>query len=268
MASPTSRDGRVVRPAAPGGSLMAKSLAAIGSQESLTDRVRASIRDAIIDGELAPGTLHSVQSLAESLEVSRTPVREALIELANNGMVRFERNRGVRILQTSIHDLEEILTLRLLLEVPAVYRAISQISEQTIKELRKELAAMERAAKQDDEGTMMRHDRRFHGLLNKAAGNHRLAEFVDALRDQVLTRGVSTVGRSRSLDEIVDEHTKVLTAVENGDAVAAATAMREHLTNTALLLLRQEGGREDVELPWGEFVSRWLESETGGQSAG
>ena len=81
------------------------SLQAITAEASITDRVRDSIREAIIDGRLAPGSLHSVQSLASSFAVSRTPVREALIDLEGRGMVEFERNRGVRILQTSIHDL-------------------------------------------------------------------------------------------------------------------------------------------------------------------
>ncbi len=99
----------------------------IKAESSITDRVRESIRQAIIDGELAPGSLHSVQSLANIFKVSRTPVREALIDLAGADMVEFERNRGVRILETSVNDLEEILVLRILLEVPATHRAAAQI---------------------------------------------------------------------------------------------------------------------------------------------
>lgn len=225
-------------------------LAALRTQESLTDQVRASVRSAIIGGELEPGSLHSVQSLADRLKVSRTPVREALIELANQGMVRFERNRGVRILQMSIHDLEEIFTLRLLLEVPAAHRATTLMSGSVANAMRAELVEMERAVAAGDEATMMRHDRVFHKLLNLAAGNERLAEFVDSLRDQTVTRGVSTVGRSRSLDQILAEHREILAAVDARDADAAARAMRLHIANTAGLLLRQEAGRDDVALPW------------------
>jgi DNA-binding GntR family transcriptional regulator len=232
-------------------------LSALRSQESLTEQVRASVRDAIVSGELEPGSLHSVQSLADKLRVSRTPVREALIELANQGMVRFERNRGVRILQMSIHDLEEIFSLRLLLEVPAAHRGTTRMTGDVARAMRHELVEMERAAAADDEATLMRHDRRFHKLLNRAAGNERLAEFVDSLRDQTLTRGVSTVGRSRSLDQIVAEHHEILSAVDARDADSAARAMRGHIANTAELLLRQETGRDDVEAPWdGSLV--WL----------
>lgn len=224
-------------------------------ESSITHRVRESIREAIIDGRLAPGSLHSVQTLATAFAVSRTPVREALIDLAGAGMVEFERNRGVRILQTSIHDLEEILSLRLLLEVPAAHRAAAQASDEVIAALREELAAMKAAAKGDDEAVTMVHDRRFHELINEASGNSRLAKYVDTLRDLILTRGVSTVGRSRDLPAIIDEHTAVLEAIEAHDAEAAARAMKQHICNTASLLLKQEGGQEsEPELRWANLV--------------
>src|SRR6185437_3348958 len=99
--------------------------------------------------------------LADQLGVSRTPVREALIKLAQQGMVRFERNRGVRVLLTSLHDLEEVFALRLLLEPPAVGRAVARLDAAQCRELRRLLAHMERAARADDEFTMFEHDRRF-----------------------------------------------------------------------------------------------------------
>jgi DNA-binding GntR family transcriptional regulator len=223
-----------------------------------TDTVNAQVLDAlraaVITGELQPGTLHSVQTLATQLGVSRTPVREALIKLAQQGMVRFERNRGVRVLQTTLHDLEEVFALRLLLEVPATRRACRQIDEAGRRELRKLYQAMEKAARAEDEYRMWEHDRRFHLVLLQASGNLRLAEYVDGLRDMVLRRGVSTAGLSRSLDDIVAEHREVLDRIESGDADGAAGAMRAHLLHTAELLIAQEAGAPpgsvDVDLGW------------------
>ncbi|GEL16374.1 GntR family transcriptional regulator [Pseudonocardia asaccharolytica] len=217
-------------------------------------QVLDALRAAVITGELQPGSLHSVANLAGQLGVSRTPVREALIKLAGQGMVRFERNRGVRILQTSLHDLEEVFALRLLLEVPATRRAVGQLDAAGRRELRRLYQAMERAAKADDEFRMLEHDRRFHRVVLEASGNRRLAEFVDGLRDMVLRRGVSTARASRSLDDIVVEHHKILEPIEAGDAAAAAEAMRAHLQHTAELLISQEAGAEsggvDVDLGW------------------
>ena len=231
------------------------SLQAITAQSSITDRVRDSIREAIIDGRLAPGSPALRADPRDRVRCVADPVREALIDLAGAGMVEFERNRGVRILQTSIHDLEEILSLRLLLEVPAAHRAAEQASPETIAALRAELASMREAAQRDDEVTTMTHDRRFHELINEASGNARLARYVDSLRDLILTRGVSTVGQSRDLPAIIDEHSAVLRAVEAHDADAAASAMKEHICNTASLLLKQETGHEsEPELRWAKLV--------------
>ena len=226
----------------------------IKADRSITDRVREAILGAIVEGRLQPGSLHSVQTLADAFGVSRTPVREALIDLSGQGVVKFERNRGVRILQTSIHDLEEIVALRLLLEVPATHRAVVNENPDLVASLKEELAEMEAAAAAGDEMKSMRHDRRFHLLINEASGNSRLAEYVDSLRDLVLTRGVSTVGRSRDLPEIVAEHTKIVAAIEAGDADAAATAMKQHLVNTGRLLLVQESGGIDPALSWADLV--------------
>jgi DNA-binding GntR family transcriptional regulator len=228
----------------------------IKAESSLTDRARESIRQAIIDGQLAPGSLHSVQTLADVFKVSRTPVREALIDLAGAGMVEFERNRGVRILETSVHDLEEILVLRILLEVPATWKAASQIDAAGFRMLKAELDAMNAAAKAGDEPVMMRHDRLFHRIINSASGNTRLADYVDSLRDLIQTRGVSTVDRTRSLKEIVSEHRRIVAALKSGDPDAAAAAMKSHLVNTSALILEQEGGRDSaVGLGWEDLVT-------------
>jgi DNA-binding GntR family transcriptional regulator len=222
--------------------------------ETVNAQVLDALRAAVITGELPPGTLHSVQTLATQLGVSRTPVREALIKLAQQGMVRFERNRGVRVLQTSLHDLEEVFAMRLLLEVPATRRACQQIDDSGRRELRRLYQAMERCARAGDEYRMWEHDRRFHRVLLRASGNLRLAEYVDGLRDMVLRRGVSTAGHSRGLDEIVAEHREVLLRIEAGDADGAAEAMRTHVLHTAELLIAQEAGAPpggvDVDLGW------------------
>jgi DNA-binding GntR family transcriptional regulator len=222
--------------------------------DGMDARVLGALRAAVISGELAPGSLHSVQALATQLGVSRTPVREALIKMAQLGMVRFERNRGVRVLQTSLHDLEEVFALRLLLEVPATRRACELIDAAGRKELRRVFRAMERAADADDEFALWEHDRHFHRTLLQASGNTRLAHYVDGLRDTVLRRGVSTARSSRSLHEIVAEHLVVLERIEASDADGAAAAMRAHVLHTAELLIAQEGGEPagslEIDLAW------------------
>jgi DNA-binding GntR family transcriptional regulator len=219
---------------------------------TLTARAAEALRRAIHDGRLAGGDLYSVARLAAQLGVSRTPVREALLLLERQGMVRFERNRGVRILETSAHDLEEVFTLRLLLELPATARACALIDEADLEALERELEVMRGMAAEDDERTFMVHDQRFHEIIHRASGNRRLAELVGQLREQVRFRGASTVGRSRSLEAIYDEHLAILEALRARDPERAADAMRVHIHNTARLLTSQEGGSDAWSLQgWG-----------------
>jgi DNA-binding GntR family transcriptional regulator len=220
---------------------------------TLTTRVAEAVRDAIADGRLAPGVRLSVPQLAEQLGASRTPVREGLLLLESQGLVAFEKNRGIRILETPLHDLEEIFTLRLLLEVPATRRAATLLDAAAVATLREHLGTMAARAQDDDESAFMAADRRFHDVLLRAAGNRRLADQVAALRDLVRFLGASTAGRSRTLGTILAEHEAIVAAVERADADAAAAAMRAHLLATAALLLAQEGGGAPYALAWAEL---------------
>jgi DNA-binding GntR family transcriptional regulator len=228
------------RPDAPRISLGAG--AKIELEPSYTSRVGEMLLRAISTGHLQPDTLYSVRALAETLGVSRTPVREALIVLAKQGMVRFERNRGVWILEASTHELAELFVLRLSLEVPATYRATTLLTDAAVAEVRATLDEMHAAEKDGDEALLMRHDRLFHRIILEAAGNSLITALVDQARDTVLTRGASTVGRSRALRDIIVEHEAVLDRLEKRDNVGAAKAMHDHIHTTGTLILLQEGG--------------------------
>jgi DNA-binding GntR family transcriptional regulator len=213
-------------------------LDALGRERAtLTDRAADALRRAIVDGRLLAGELYSVARLADRLGVSRTPVREALLLLERQGMVRFERNRGVRVLKTSAHDLDEVFQLRLLLEVPAARRAAELVGERELSALEAELDAMRAQVRPADEAAFMAHDQRFHELLLSAAGNRRLVGIVAGLRAHVRFQGASTVGRGRDLRAILDEHVRILDALRAGDPDAVAEAMRAHLAHTRELLL-------------------------------
>jgi DNA-binding GntR family transcriptional regulator len=222
---------------------------------SLTAKVTEALRMAIVSGELVAGRLYSANELAVVLGVSRTPVREALIQLASKGMVHFERNRGVRILQTTAHDLEEVFELRLLLEVPAARVAAVSMKEHDLEQLEGALQRMHQAADDGDEKLLADNDRAFHDLILEGAGNHRLAAFVDSLRDMVITRGVSTAGASRTLSDIAHEHDAIVERLRARDGEGAAEAMLAHLTQTATLLLAQQFGAG------GSAIETWVQAQ-------
>lgn len=211
----------------------------IQDRPSRSRQVFNELRIAIVRGELQPDSLFSVNELAGRFGVSRTPVREALIELASMGMVRFERNRGFRILESSVRDLEEIFELRILLEVPAARMAAEKARPEDIAELEAILEEMRSAVQRNDESGFRANDRSFHRKVLLLSGNRRLADFVETLRDLVLVRDATTSGRSESLDGLLAAHQRVFDHVKSGAGQEAAAAMEAHLRHTQHMLLGQ-----------------------------
>lgn len=206
------------------------------ASSSLVDVIRA----AILDGRLEPGTLISTSSLAEELGVSRTPVREALLQLGQAGMVQFEKNRGVRVMGTSIEDLIGVFQVRLLVEVPLIARAAQVATPADIAGVELTFDMMKAAAKVEDFDAFLKADRDFHLSLLRVAKSPRAESVMRDLRNVVLTRGVGTVPNSRTTYDIIAEHDAILDAVVAHDPVAAAAAIRAHILSTAHLLVKQE----------------------------
>ncbi|MFD5226754.1 GntR family transcriptional regulator [Microbacterium sp. NPDC058342] len=219
-------------------------LHAIGQRPSRTQEVFEALQLAIARRDLAPGSLHSAAELAETFGVSRTPVREALIDLASRGIIRFERNRGVRILRSTADDLREIFELRSLLEVHATRIAATRMNDAARARLQTEFDKLEKAGAAQDDRSYWAADRAFHQMILQAAGNERLTNIIGMLRESILVPGATSAGRTRSLTQITDEHRVILDGIGSRDPERAAEAMRAHLQNTAENLISQEADAE------------------------
>jgi DNA-binding GntR family transcriptional regulator len=235
----------------------------VRAASSLTDQVVEAVREAIRAGQLRPGQLYSVYQLADQLQISRTPVREGLLRLAEAGMIEIARNRGFRVLDRDHTDVAEVFHLRLLLEIPAVRRAARRVDDALLAGLHEELAAM-RTAALDGDTRFMRHDQRFHARMLAAGGNRKLVELVNNLRDITTTLGASTTEKSRTLSDIADEHEPILAAIAARDADAAAIAVRSHLAHTARLLIEQAvGGPDELRPDHVELIESAVEGLSG-----
>lgn len=225
-----------------------------------TDRVFASLRESIVTGEFPAGSLHSIYRLADLLEVSRTPVREAVLRLADIGLVTIERNRGVRIRGVTVADVKAVFELRLMIEVPAAAYAAAHADASTVASIRSALDHMREFAALDDEPQFTAHDRLLHHAIGAALGNARLQVEVATLRDSIQARGASTIRRSRGMAELAAEHAPIVEAISTGDPSAAAAHMEQHLVNTATLLMDQLAivGVDIVDPDWARSLSGHL----------
>lgn len=199
---------------------------------SLRDQARRALWSAIATGELAAGEIYSAAQVAAKLGVSTTPVREAILDLANEGLVEVIRNRGFRVPEVSDHDLDELFELRLILETAAVDLMIERADGSEFARCGRLSAEVAFQAKRGDAAAFLEADRDFHLALLDLCQNARLVDMVRRLREQTRLYGLPQLARHGKLDDAVAEHEDLLTAVEARDAEAAKSALRRHIRHT------------------------------------
>ncbi len=226
------------------------------AKATLASTVEERVRGWIRDGTLERGELYSVQQLSDWFEMSRSPVREGLLAVAEAGLIEFTRNRGFRVVVPGARDVAEIFGLRLALEPPAARRAAVTRSDADASTLARLVDSMEEAADGADSTGFAADDQRLHQEIMRVAGNSRAASVIEGLRDVTRVLGPSTAGRSRSLQDILGEHRPFVDAIVARDAARAEMSMRRHLVATGRLLVQQcyDDGDADAFRLWDAIV--------------
>ncbi|MCU1497173.1 MAG: hypothetical protein JWM47_1126 [Acidimicrobiales bacterium] len=202
------------------------------AHRTVTDR----LRQAILAGELPAGTRLIQADLAESLAVSVTPVREALRDLAGEGLIDFDPFRGAVVHPPSLEELEEIYELRRLLTPVSVAAGVAQATAEDLDRL----AALERELRSavvvDD---WINLNRQFHRTLDGLAGRPRLQEILGRLADlSALYVGVSIGGRKTRRARADRDHAGLIAAYRTGDADTAIEISLRHLDDTVEMARR------------------------------
>ncbi len=205
------------------------SLLAFAPRQNLREQVAEALRSALVAGQLRPGVVYSAPTLAEQFGVSATPVREAMLDLAKEGLVEAVRNRGFRITALTERDLDEYTEIRLLLEPPTVGQVAATAAKDDIEALRPLAQDIVDAAAERDILSYVKADTIFHLALLKLAGNDHLVEVVRDLRHRSRLYGVSALAGQDKLLPSAREHLDILDVVLSGDAAAAEKLTRHHL---------------------------------------
>lgn len=211
-------------------------------REHLRDQVADALRAALIAGELRPGLVYSAPTLAAELGVSATPVREAMLDLAKEGLVEAVRNKGFRITEITERDLDEYTEIRELIEVPTIGRATSAATPEQLRAWRPVALEIVAAAHDHDLVAYLDADRRFHLGLLALAGNGHLVEVVSDLRKRSRLYGLTRLDATGRLVDSAREHLELLDLMLAGDAEGAQACMRRHLGHIRSLWA---GGRDD-----------------------
>lgn len=206
--------------------------------------VYLKIKQRILDNVYAPGTQVLEQTLADELGVSRTPIRQALVNLVREGLVEVVPRHGMRVLPLSIDDIREIYQVLASLEPMAVEILAARRPKQDVATLVEACAEMEAALARDDLADWAKADEKFHLGLVQLCGNRRLAEMVMTVWDQSHRARMFTLKLRPKPVASTREHRAVLAAILKGDAARARElhqAHREHHGKALIALIEKFG---------------------------
>ncbi len=200
-----------------------------GAGNLLIDKVYASIKAAIQTMALAPGTPLRESQLSASLQVSKTPIREALGRLAQEGLTETTPFRGYRVTEFTAADARSVMELRAVLEGLAARRVCESVEEVALVEL---VAATEQAEAESSRGNWAEVStlvHRVHTVIYENCGDARLRDMIEVLNGQFeRARLTLPVGPDRLVKSVAD-HSRLLQAIRDGKPAEAEAVMRQHL---------------------------------------
>lgn len=201
-------------------------------QASLAQQALQSIRQAIIDGALKPGQPIRESEIASQMGTSRAPIREALLILEEEGLVERIPNRGTFVTSFSLDDVEELYSLRSVLECFGVELFVEQFDENHLDDLRDIVDKMREAAEVGDTREVNDYDLAFHEYMMAHVGHKRLFAIWRSLKFQI--RRVLIAGNllNEELDQVVKNHIPILEALKARDTEEAQRLIKQHVSDS------------------------------------
>ncbi len=200
---------------------------AVGQAESLAERAYVAIRRMIVTLALGPGSVINERELVEQLGIGRTPVREALRRLAQEGLVEVYPRRGMFVTDVDVRNLALISEVRAALEPEAARLAAERATDAERAELQELLDALD-AGGADDQA-LMALDERIHRAVYRCARNDLLEATLEQYYVLALRIWTIALDRQHELKDAVQEHRALLEAIYDGDGERAAATMRAHV---------------------------------------
>lgn len=200
--------------------------------ESLRQQVVSSLRWSIFTGELPPGDRFSVPALAEQFGVSPTPVREAVLDLVQQGLVVAVPNRGFRVVAPSLDYLQKAIQVRRLLEIPTMRDIARTASPDAIGPLRQLADSIMQSARVGDLKGFVVADYEYHWHLTGLCGNRILTELIEEMRSRARVVAVPAIAQHGVLTETAQEHNDLLDAMLEHDLDEVERVTVAHMERT------------------------------------
>ena len=204
----------------------------ISRAKSLKEQAFDKLKELIITGALEPGELQNEKRLADALGVSRTPVREALLELSREGMVAFVPGKGVEVCKLTTHQVREVFEIRRIIEGYVIKKITPRLTEADIKEIDRNISNQEKVLRRTERLAFIEYDKQFHLYLASKIGNQQIESILDNLRDQMHLMGIRAVENDSRMKQVIEEHRAIFSGLKDGNPQEAFDALISHLENT------------------------------------
>lgn len=202
---------------------------AITKAPPLYEQVYHTLRGALLEGRFEPGARLTEARLARELGVSRTPIREAVRQLQQDGLLVTDGQGRVRVPAPDLDDIRELYECRIVLETLAARRAAQNITEQDIAAMEQTLQATGEALAAGRPLEALPHNTAFHDRLARVSANRRLAELLVEVRTHILYMRAVVIQGAEMAADVLREHYEILDCLRRRDPEAAAEAVRRHL---------------------------------------
>ncbi|MEX1297773.1 MAG: GntR family transcriptional regulator [Desulfotignum sp.] len=209
-------------------------LTKIRKSEPLAKTALKVLRRSILTNELTTDVVYNEKSLAKDLGISRTPVREALLELSSKKLIKFLPQKGVIINTFSDKEIEDVFEIRTALEVFAIKKACINFKTLDISQLNRLVQAQKDAAQEKNAVAFMEADRDFHIMFTRLTKNTYLMEMMQDIRDIMHLMGFKALTQKSRMQEVITEHAAILAAVIKGQVAEAMQLMETHLEYSKL----------------------------------
>jgi len=199
---------------------------------SLSTDLSTKLKEDILTGKLKKNQKLTEKNICEEYRVSRTPVREALVQLEMEGLIESIPNRGAFVIGLSAQDIEDIYTLRKMYEVQATRWAIERITEDELNELEENFEFMEFYTMKNDMEKMININTNFHQMIYKASHNRLLMHLLSSYQVYIKHNKNTGAQKADYLETVLEEHRRIFKAFENRDIEAGEAAMAAHMDNS------------------------------------
>ena len=197
----------------------------------LTEQAYRALKKMIIDLELRPGEILISQQISKQLNISRTPVRDALVRLAQDSLVEPVEGKKFRVTEISLKAINDLYELRKIIESYAIKNAIDKISEDDIREFKRDLSSMEASLNAKNMDNFFRLDYRFHFRIVEICGNSHIIRVISNLHDHIQRIRYFTEDIQGRVEKTLVEHAKIIEALEDRNSLKAEEMLLEHLTH-------------------------------------